>query len=193
MKPEHVAFLRSERWAHMLQQDLLPWLLEGGTLGDAVLEIGPGPGHTTALLQQLAPSVTAVELDPALAEQLRARITDPRVHIVRADAAHTPFPSDHFSAVACFHMLHHVPTPAEQDAVLAEAARLLVPGGRLLCADALDTEPVRAAHEQQGETFVPLDANTLAKRLTNLGFCDIEVREAHYQLLIRARRVRRVI
>lgn len=186
MKTEHISFLASARWAEMLRRDLLPWLLANGDLGDDVLEIGPGPGLTTELLRELAPAVTLLEFDASLVAQLRARLADTRVDVVHADAAHAPFADERFSAVACFHMLHHVPSPAQQDAVFSEVARVLRPGGSFLCADPIDTEAMRAAHLAQGETFVPLDHSCLCERLQRAGFSQIDVRQADYQLLVRA-------
>jgi SAM-dependent methyltransferase len=186
MKTEHISFLASERWAQMLEEDLLPWLLAGGSLGDDVLEIGPGPGLSTDLLRTLAPAVTALELDPALASRLSTRLAGTRVEVVQADAARAPFADHRFSAVACFHMLHHVPSAAQQDAVFAEVARVLRPGGMFLCADALDIEMLRAAHREQCETFVPLEPAALPERLQRAGFSQIELRQQEYQLLVRA-------
>jgi len=186
MKSEHVSFLASERWAEMLQRDLLPWLLAGEDLGDDVLEIGPGPGLTTDLLRKLAPAVTAVELDASLADRLRERLSGTEVHVVHADAARSPFADGRFSTVVCFHMLHHVPSVAEQDAVFVEVARVLRTGGAFLCVDVLDLDILRDAHCEQGETFVPLDPDNLHARLTRLGFGQVEVQKADYQVLVRA-------
>jgi Methyltransferase domain len=38
---------------------------------------------------------------------------------------HLPFPDGRFSAALSFTMLHHVPSPSEQDRLLAELARVL--------------------------------------------------------------------
>lgn len=170
----------------MLERDLLPWLLAGGTLGDCVLELGAGTGLTTDLLRRLAPAVTALELDPTLAARLNARLSRTQVQVLQADASRMPFAADRFSAVACFHMLHHVPSAAKQDAVFAEVVRVLRPGGLFVCADALDVEILRAAHREQGETFVPLEPASLPARLRRAGFSQVDLREAEYQLLVRA-------
>jgi SAM-dependent methyltransferase len=188
MKTEHISFLASERWAQMLERDLLPWLVASGGLGEDVLEIGPGPGLTTDMLRTLAPAVTALELDSSLAARLSQRMTGTKVEVVHADAARAPFADGRFSAVACFHMLHHVPSPSQQDAIFAEVARVLRPGGAFLCVDALDIEILRSAHREQGETFVPLDPATLHARLLQAGFSQLEIRESEYQLLVRATR-----
>ncbi|GHF16232.1 hypothetical protein GCM10010359_17110 [Streptomyces morookaense] len=41
---------------------------------------------------------------------------------------HMPFADGRFDSVVCFTMLHHVPTPAAQDRLFAEAHRVLRPG-----------------------------------------------------------------
>ena len=172
----------------MLQRDLLPWLQASGDLGEDLLEIGPGPGLTTDLLRTLAPAVTVLELDESLVTHLSARLAGTPIEVVHADASRTPFANNRFSAVACFHMLHHVPSRAQQDAVFAEVARVLRPGGVFLCADPIDIAPIRAAHQEQGETFVPLDPDDLQARLQHAGFSRAELHLADYQLLVRATR-----
>lgn len=54
--------------------------------GEAVLEIGPGPGALTERLLALPVRVAAVELDPALAEALARRWGQhPRFHLIAGD------------------------------------------------------------------------------------------------------------
>jgi len=57
---------------------------------DLVIEIGPGKGAMTELLARRAGRVVAVELDTALAEQLKQKFGgDPRVEIVQGDILST--------------------------------------------------------------------------------------------------------
>lgn len=65
-------------------------------------------------------------------------------------------------------MLHHIPSPAQQDAALAELARVLRPGGILAGADGLDTPTRRELHVD--DVFVPVDPGTLPARLEAAGF-----------------------
>ena len=51
-------------------------------------------------------------------------------------AAELPYPDDSYDSVGCFTMLHHVPTLALQNKILAEALRVLRPGGVFLYTDA---------------------------------------------------------
>ena len=55
------------------------------TKSDTVLEIGPGRGSLTAILAQRAGRLIAVEIDRALAAQLREKYSGTRVEIIEAD------------------------------------------------------------------------------------------------------------
>src|SRR3990172_1790904 len=58
---------------------------------DTVVEIGAGKGALTQLLARRARRLIAVEVDPALAEGLRARFSDaPQVSVVEADVLSLP-------------------------------------------------------------------------------------------------------
>ena len=52
-------------------------------------------------------------------------------------------PDGRFTGAASFHMLHHIPTDEAQDAVFAELARVLRPGGVLVAADGVENEGMR--------------------------------------------------
>ena len=188
MRSEHTAFLASELWADMLRTDLLPWLTAQGDLGDDVLEIGPGPGLTTDILREMAARVTAIELDANLADALAGRLAGGNVEVLHGDATDTGMSADRFSSVTSFHMLHHVPSRDLQDALFAEACRVLRPGGMFLVADALDEDWLRQRHVEEGETFVPLDPATVSDRLREAGFADTDTMQNDYQLLVRARK-----
>ena len=125
----HRLVCRSAPWRWFVLHRLLPWALDGLILGDHALELGPGPGLTTDALLRKADRLTAVEIDPRLASSLRERLKGMGVEVVLADATALPFPDGMFSAVLSFTMLHHVPSLALQDLLLAEAYRVLRPGG----------------------------------------------------------------
>src|SRR3954470_3106947 len=111
----------SEEWRTMMRDVILPWALGDVDLGDDVLEVGPGYGATTDVLCRCVPRLTAVEIDAALAAMLTERFAAvPAVEIVHGDATALDQPDGRFSAAACFTMLHHVPSMAQQDRVFAE-------------------------------------------------------------------------
>ncbi|MGH3412749.1 MAG: class I SAM-dependent methyltransferase [Marmoricola sp.] len=168
MNGNHAAVCSSEEWAEHMRDTVMPRALGDAGLGDRILEIGPGYGPVTALLSALDGRVTSVELDAGLAARLAPMY--PQVRVLRADASRLPLPASSFSAAVCCTMLHHVPTAETQDAILAEAYRVLRPGGVLVGSDSMDTGPRREFHE--GDVFNPVDPDGLPRRLATAGFAD---------------------
>ncbi|MCX4624504.1 class I SAM-dependent methyltransferase [Streptomyces albogriseolus] len=123
------------RWLQRLYEAPLLARLGGRTLGAHVAEIGCGSGYGTRLILDVfgAATVDAVDLDPAMIERARRRLAryDGRVRLAVGDATDLPaaFDADDgtYDAVFDFGIIHHI--PAWRDAV-AEAARVLKPGGR---------------------------------------------------------------
>jgi SAM-dependent methyltransferase len=180
MNQGHLQFLASPQWAQMLETDLLPWLATVADLGDDVLEIGPGPGLTTDLLRTRTARLTAVEADAALAAALAARLSGTNVDVIHADGTRSGLPSNRFSAVTCFSMLHHMPAPHIQDRLFAEVYRVLRPGGAFVGTDSIDSPAVRDFHAD--DTFVPVDPTTLPARLEAAGFTDPRVDAGGYEI-----------
>jgi SAM-dependent methyltransferase len=186
MNEGHLTFLASPEWARMLETDLLPWLEGEVDLGDDVLEVGPGPGLTTDLLRERTARLTAVEVDPSLAEALTARLSGTGVEVIHGDASSTNLPSDRFSAATCFSMLHHVPGPDLQDRIFSELCRVLRPGGVFVGVDSRDLDAIRAGHI--GDVFVPVDPDTFAARLEAAGFSNVTIEIGDYQIRFTARK-----
>ncbi|MGF7238704.1 MAG: class I SAM-dependent methyltransferase [Frankia sp.] len=187
MNQNHLDFLASPQWAQSLRTELLPWLTAVTDLGDDVLEIGPGPGLTTDLLRQLAPSVTVVEIDPGLATALADRLVGTNVEVIQGDATTIALPAERFTAATCFSMLHHMPSAAAQDHLFAALHRALRPGGTLAGVDSVDTEPIRQAHVD--DTFTPLEAADLGRRLETAGFTGVSVtRASEFQIRFTGRK-----
>ena len=173
MNKDHLEFCTSEDWRQILEEQILPGALGRVDLGPRVIEVGPGPGFTTEVLLRFCQHVTAVEIDPVLADRLRARVPASDVEVLVGDARATGLESASFTGAASFHMLHHVPSDAEQDQVFSELRRVLAPGGALLVADGFDGDEVRQFHE--GDSYNPVDPATLPDRLGALGFVDIAI------------------
>jgi SAM-dependent methyltransferase len=177
---------RSERWRRRVERELLPWALSGVELGEHVLELGPGPGLTTDALRGQAPQLTAIETDASLAEALARRLAGTEVHVVHGDATALPFADGSFSSVLSFTMLHHVSSPALQDRLLAEARRVLRPGGVFAGFDGIASWLFRLIHIR--DTYVPVDPNTFGRRLQAAGFEDIAVEQGRGRFRFRGRR-----
>lgn len=169
----HLWLCRSEPWRRAVEGKLLPWSLAEVELGDALLEIGPGPGLTSDVLRQRAARLTCLEIDAALAASLSERMRGTNVTVVEGDATAMPFPAGSFSAVVAFTMLHHVPSAELQDGLLREAHRVLRPGGVFAGSDSTVSLGFRLLHI--GDTMVPVDPGGFGARLGAAGFADVRV------------------
>ena len=98
-----------------------------------------------------------------------------RATVQRADAARLPFPDGRFDLVMSAAMLHHV---IEWDDALAEAVRVLRPGGRLVGYDMLDTVPIRLIHLGERDTTSLLRAAQLEAALGRLGLTGLQTKTA---------------
>ncbi len=102
---------------------------------EQMLDMGTGTGR---MLEMFAPKVThatgidlnAEMLQVARANMDKAGITN--VSIRQADIYTLPFDGDSLDAITCHQVLHFLDRP---EAAVAEAARILKPGGHLLVAD----------------------------------------------------------
>ncbi|MGD0221581.1 MAG: class I SAM-dependent methyltransferase [Terriglobia bacterium] len=186
MNRVHHWLCRSERWRKELEANVVPWVLGGVALGSNVLEVGPGPGLTTDILRSRVAALTALEIDPALAGSLAARMRGGNVTVIQGDATAMPFANAQFSGALCFTMLHHVPSPALQDKLLGEAFRVLQPGGVLAGVDGLTSTYMKLIHIF--DTLVPINPLTFQARLQTAGFEDILVEANPTRFRFRAQR-----
>ena len=151
-----------------MHHDVLPGLCAGLDLGTRMLEIGPGPGATTEWLRHRVPNLVAVEVEKGAADALRERFDGTNVQVMHGDASALPFDDDSFDSAGSFTMLHHVPSAALQNRVLAEVLRVLRPGGTLIGSDSLPSTQLHEFHE--GDVYNPLEPATLLTRLQTIGF-----------------------
>jgi ubiquinone/menaquinone biosynthesis C-methylase UbiE len=173
MNERHLQLCASAEWAETVATEILPWAVGARDLGDDVLEVGPGPGQTTEILRRQVARLTAVEVDAGLASSLARRMAGTNVEVVHADGTALPFEDGRFSGATSFTMLHHVPTPDAQDRLLRELRRVLQGRGLLVGVDSVDRPDWRELHV--GDTCTPIDPATLADRLRNAGFVEVEV------------------
>jgi SAM-dependent methyltransferase len=169
----HRRLCRSDVWRGFVHGKLLPWVLRDVALGDDVLEVGPGPGVTTEVLRTRAARLTAVEIDARLAASLAERMRGTNVKVVEGDATRLAFPDASFSGAVAFTMLHHVPSAALQDRLLAEVRRVLRPGGVFAGSDSVTSLGFRLLHVRDTNVTVPPE--TFAARLRAQGFAEAEV------------------
>ncbi len=80
----HRLFCSSAKWKEVLQRYGLPWALEQIDLGSEVLEIGPGYGAATEVLQRQVKHLVCVESDRRLADRLRRKFNG---HVADGESA----------------------------------------------------------------------------------------------------------
>ena len=162
--------------------------------GVRVLELACGTGIVTERLLRALPrdgTLLATDLAQPMLDVARRRVEDPRVEWRTADIGALPFDAGSFDAIVCSFGLMFVPDKA---AALAEARRVLAPGGTLLATTwgALGELPwVRAMHERLVAMFpdnpprfleTPYgfgDAGFWKKELAAAGFTRVAVEKVH--------------
>ncbi len=154
-----------------------PWLLPGGAPGpareaafqaeldrlvaeylveardEAVLDIACGPGRLGGLLPGAA-RITGIDLSQAALDAAAIRHgADPRFDFARMDAARLSFPAASFDTALlldCLEML------ADPEAALAETARVLAQGGRLMLSAMNRDSLALRARRRLGAEVAPL-------------------------------------
>lgn len=103
---------------------------------ERVLDVGCGTGTLLSAVQSRSPAaaLTGVDLVPAMIAIARTKVS-PNVGLVAANAEALPFCDGSFDVVASTSSFHFWGQP---DLALAEVARVLVRGGRLVVTDWCD-------------------------------------------------------
>ncbi len=171
MNENHAKLMPSPEWAAHIHDEVLPVATAGVDLGDDLLELGPGPGAATEWLRQRVARLVAVEHESDAAAALVSRFAGGNVEVLHGNASALPYPDESFDTVATCTMLHHVPTRAAQDRVLAEAFRVLRPGGTFLGSDSLPSDHLHQFHE--GDVYNPVEPAAFLTRLQTIGFTSI--------------------
>jgi ArsR family transcriptional regulator len=156
-------------------------------LGD-VLDAGSGDGAAASVIAPYCRSLTCIDLSPRLVAATRERLTSmPHAGAQVADVHALPFAAASFDAILLFHTLTYAAHPAR---ALAECARVLRPGGRLvlLCLDRHRQQEVTAKYGERHPGFAPA---TVRRLLTAAGL-DVhtaevvcrESRKPHLQVVL---------
>ena len=143
--------------------------LSGIAAGDAVADIGCGPGTAARYAAGLGASVTGVDPAPVMLRlaRLLTRRSPQAVRYVQGSAEALPLPDSSVSAAWAIACVHHW---ADLDAGLDEARRILKPGGRLVAIERL-TQPAATGLASHGWTAE--QASAFADRCLALGFTGI--------------------
>lgn len=142
----------------------------------SVLDIGCGPGHTTAHLTTLGLTATGVDLSPRMIEI--ASRTFPQSRFEVGDFCSLRHESSSIAGILAFYCIVHL-TPEQLAPAFAEMYRVLSNGGVLLLSFHVGSEVIHA------EKFLDTDAvldftffepSQIEAALSSVGFAPIEVR-----------------
>jgi SAM-dependent methyltransferase len=101
------------------------------TVTGPVADVGCGPGHVTAYLRHLGLDATGIDLSPGMIDV--ARRAYPGLPFSVGDMTSLDITSGTLGGIVAFYSIIHLP-PARLPVALADFARVLAPGGRLLVA-----------------------------------------------------------
>jgi SAM-dependent methyltransferase len=166
----------------------------GAGPGKRVLDIATGPGYVAARAAERGADPVGLDFSETMLAYARSR--SPSVEYVRGNATELPFPEGSFDAAIVAFLLLHVGRPEE---VVAEAARVVAPGGR--AAFSVWDEPSRgrwlgvvfdaftAAGAQPPADVPPgppifrfADENEFTRLLTGAGLVDVAVETVEFPL-----------
>jgi len=111
-------------------REILPLVVsQVGPAARRVLEVGSGEGQVSRALNMAAPDRLVVGVDPSSRQLANAQGSGGGPLYVQAAGESLPFEEGTFDAVVCCLVIEHTD---DADQVLAEMARVLVVGGRLV-------------------------------------------------------------
>jgi len=135
-------------------------------------DLGCGTGQTAAALAPFVSKVIAVDRSGEMLQGARRRLRDTaNVDVRRGELEALPIGDDELDAATLILVLNHVSDPAS---ALAEAARVLRPGGRLLIADMLPHDREEYRH-QMGHLWLGFADDQLRRLMAGAGFGGIRV------------------
>lgn len=119
----------SDRYRFGSREELLGALAPGAD--DVVADVGSGTGFYTDDVAPHVGHVYAIDVQPEMHDRYREKGVPDNVEFVTAEASSLPFDDDELDAVVSTMTYHEFAT----DAALAELARVVRPGGRVVTLD----------------------------------------------------------
>jgi SAM-dependent methyltransferase len=161
--------LRQDLFGRASHLVALPGLLDDRWV---VGDLGCGTGEVAATLAPFVGRVIAVDRSADMLQAAERKLREhPNVDVRRGELEALPIADGELDAATLMLVLHHVPDPA---AALAEAARALRPGGRLLILDMLPHDREEYRH-QMGHVWLGLGDDQLRRLLGAAGLQHVRV------------------
>jgi ubiquinone/menaquinone biosynthesis C-methylase UbiE len=130
-------------------------------------DLGCGTGQVSAALAPFVQRIVAVDGSAAMLQAAKRRLHNvDNVDLRRGDLEALPIDDGRLDAATLMLVLHHITDPAK---ALAEVARVLKPGGRLVVVDMLphDRESYR---QQMGHVWLGFSEPHMTRLLSDAGF-----------------------
>ena len=176
MSGVEATFCRSAPWRAFAGRVVLPWAIQGRSLGADVLELGGVSGAMAAELLRRQPLIdlTVADVDPAMVAVAQRRLASfgDRARSEVADATDLSFEDESFDAVCLWLMLHH--TIGWQSAI-REVRRVLRPGGMLVGYDLTNRFASRWFHRLDRSPHLLVTPDQLDHELHARSFSAISV------------------
>lgn len=142
------------------------------------LDIGTGTGRMLQLLAPMADRLLGVDSSAAMLSVARANLDEAAVknaRLAQEDIHALTLPSDTFDAITIHQVLHFLDDPGR---AIAEAARTLAPGGRMVIVDfaphAVESLRTDAQHRRLG-----IARSEMAEWVESAGLDLVDVRDLH--------------
>ncbi len=133
----------------------------------AVVDLGCGTGALLARLRERSELAIGVDNSTAMLELAAERLSGQSgVSLRLGELTHLPLRDSEVGAAVLSMVLHHLPDPG---AALAEAARVLAPGGVLVVAE-LDSHEAEDLRDSHGDYRLGFLAQDLSALITGAGF-----------------------
>lgn len=173
----------AQRWDEIERPDIAPKLARviseaGVREGDRVLDVGTGTGILIPFILEAvgtAGKVTAIDPSPKMLAAAAQKRFPPNVEFIEAGMEECGLPDQSFDRVICNAVFPHF---SDEGRALAEAFRLLVPGGVLMISHPIGREAVNDLHRNAGDVVaedrVPAP-EVMAELLRQAGFTEVRI------------------
>lgn len=149
--------------------------------GEVCVDVGAGMGPATVVAARSGAEVWAVDPMPYMRGALHLRRLGqrarPSIHVVAGSAEHLPLADGSVDALWSVNAMHHW---VDLDAALAEIARVVRSGGRLVLVDEDFDDPqhplherMRPRHEHENHEFDAVNFEEVGRHVETFGFENI--------------------